>query len=693
MDVEKGSIYKLLNGQNQYIVPVYQRKYSWRKEEQCARLWHDIVAMEKNHKLHFVGSIVSVAEKVSLMGVHKSLIIDGQQRMTTLSLLMIALRDYLLDNNLPDKITNESLKNIGHTGDDAYKLLLTDEDRVVMTNLIEHRPISAEHQESRIYQNFLYFTERVLSGELTPDQIYESISRLTIVAIVLDRDQGDDPQLIFESLNSTGLDLSKSDLIRNYLLMGLEQMGQDKIYNNYWHPFEKQFVDKEEDERSDRMDRFFRDYLTMKKGSFVKFDSIYETFKEYAQQKQDFDTIEELAEDIRTFGDLYTNIVSEQKQLPAEQAILKPLWAEIRSLRMEVTYPFLMRVYHDYIVGRITIDELAGIVRMTIAYIVRRAVCEIPTNSLNKTFATLKNNINYDDYYNSVKAAFYFLDSYKCFPDDDTFTADLCTRNMYSMRICKYILTKLENFQNKEPIQAANYTIEHILPQNKNMRPEWQAALGENYAEIHAKLVDTLGNLTLTCYNSEMSDHSFEDKKKVYRESAMHTLNKYVTEQDTWNQYLIQARVEALAKEACKVWAFPALTAEEIEKYKPQEEQAASQQTYDISNYEFNANTRMLYDRLLEAVMEVEPGTRVEYKKLYIAHKLRTNFLDVVVQNKRLRLAVNLDFDEVYDSKGICRDVSGLGRWGNGDVEIAYESVDQIPDILDIIRQAINKQK
>lgn len=693
MDVEKGSIYKLLNGQNQYIVPVYQRKYSWRKEEQCARLWHDIVAMEKNKKLHFVGSIVSVAEKVSLMGVHKSLIIDGQQRMTTLSLLMIALRDYLQDNNIPDKITNESLKNTGHTGDDAYKLLLTDEDRDVMISLIEHRPIAAEEQESRIYQNYLYFKDRVLSGELTPDQIYESISRLTIVAIVLDRDQGDDPQLIFESLNSTGLDLSKSDLIRNYLLMGLDQMGQDKIYNSYWHPFEKQFVDKEEDERSDRMDRFFRDYLTMKKGSFVKFDSIYEIFKEYAQQKQDFDTIDELAEDIRTFGDLYTNIVSEQKQLPAEQAILKPLWAEIRSLRMEVAYPFLMRVYNDYQVGRITIDELAGIIRMTIAYVVRRAVCEIPTNSLNKTFATLKNSINYDDYFNSIKAAFYFLDSYKCFPDNDKFIADLCSRNMYSMRICKYILTKLENFQNKEPIQSANYTIEHILPQNKNMRPEWQKALGENYAEIHAKYVDTLGNLTLTCYNSEMSDHSFEDKKKVYKESAMHTLNKYVTEQETWNEDRILARVSILAKEACKVWAAPVLTAEELEKYSPKEELTTTQQTYDISVYEFNANTRMLYDRLLEAIMDIEPETRVEYKKLYIAHKLRTNFVDVIVQNKRLRLTINLDYEDVYDPKNICRDVTGLGRWGNGDVEIAYESVAQIPDILEIIKQAIDKQK
>lgn len=693
MDVEKGSIYVLLNRQNQYIIPVYQRKYSWRKEEQCARLWRDIVAMEQQNKQHFVGSIVSVAEQSTLMGVQKCLIIDGQQRMTTLTLLMIALRDYLLEQGQPDTITDLILKNHGRTGYEAYKLLLTEQDRDVMICLIERRPVDVENTNSRIYQNYLYFRERVLSQELTPEQIYQSISRLTIVGIVLDRDQGDDPQLIFESLNSTGLDLSKSDLIRNYLLMGLHQTEQDKIYHHYWHPFEKLFIDTEEEERSDRMDRFFRDYLTMKKGSFVKFDNIYDVFKEYSSQNTEFNTIEELAEDIRTFGDLYTNIVYERKHLPVEHMILQPIWAEIRSLRMEVAYPFLMRVYRDCLIGRISMDELAEIARLTIAYVVRRAVCEIPTNSLSKTFATLKNNINYDDYFNSIKAAFYFLDSYKSFPNDEKFSAELRSRNMYSMRICKYILTKLENYQNKEPIQSANYTIEHILPQNKNMRPEWQDALGESYAEIQAKYVDTLGNLTLTCYNSEMSDKSFAEKKKVYKESAMHTLNKYVTEQDTWNESTILTRVDLLAKAACKIWHYPVLMDEQKEKYQTKDELATVQQSYDISNYEFNTTTRMLYDRLLAAVMEIEPNTRVEYKKLYIAHKLRTNFMDIVVQSRRLRIAVNLDFDEVFDPKGICRDVTNLGRWGNGDVEIGFESIDQIPDTLEIIKQAIDKQK
>ena len=226
MDIEKGSIYNLLNGQCQYIIPVYQRKYSWQANVQCARLWKDIVEMEKKKKKHhFVGSIVSIAEKKSVMGVQKQLIIDGQQRMTTLSILMIALRDYLKEQGAVDEIdeniTNMVLKNPSRKGDDAYKMLLTGTDRDIMIKLVDGIKIR-ENEDSLIYANYLYFKQRVAEGTLTPDEVYESISKLDIVGIILDKDQGDEPQLIFESLNSTGMALSKSDLIRNFILMGLD---------------------------------------------------------------------------------------------------------------------------------------------------------------------------------------------------------------------------------------------------------------------------------------------------------------------------------------------------------------------------------------------------------------------------------------------------------------------------------------
>lgn len=691
MDIDKGSIYQLLNGQYQYIIPVYQRKYSWLAEVQCARLWKDIVNMVKQHKQHhFVGSIVSVAEKYSLMGVQKRLIIDGQQRMTTLSILMIALRDYLVEQGAGEEVEeniNMVLKNPSRKGDDAYKMLLTDTDRNIMIKLVDKLPIG-EDEDSKIYTNYLYFKQKVAEGILTPDEVYESISKLDIVGIVLDRAQGDDPQLIFESLNSTGMDLSKSDLIRNYILMGLDNDEQKSIYNNYWKPFEKNFPTQD---GTDRMDRFFRDYLTMKKGVFIKFDTIYDVFKDYAENSE-FSKQEELAEDIMIYGDLYTNITSEDKKLPLSQQALKPIFKEIRILRMEVVYPFLLKVYHEFSKGMITLDEFIRILKLTIAYVVRRTVCEIPTNSMSKTFTTLKNEICPDDYLNSVEAAFFYLDTYKRFPDDKEFKECLCKRNMYSIRISNYMYVKMENEGNKETIPYEGYTIEHILPQNKNMRKEWKDALGENYEEIQAQYINNLGNLTLTKYNSEMGDKPFSEKLEVYKESAMHMLNKYVVQQTTWNKETIEERASKLAECACKVWEYPNMSEDIKAKYQKTEEPV--QKTYDLGQYDFsNGMVEILYHKLHEAILQVEPKAKVEYKKLYIAYKLKTNFVDIVVQKSRLRLAINLDFDEVYDPSGICRDVTDLGRWGNGDVEIGFDSLSMLDSVIEIIKQAIEKQK
>lgn len=696
MDIEKGSIYNLLNGQCQYIIPVYQRKYSWQADVQCSRLWKDIVEMEKKKKKHhFVGSIVSIAEKKSVMGVQKQLIIDGQQRMTTLSILMIALRDYLKDSvpeeEYEDNITDMVLKNTKRKGDDAYKMLLTDTDREVMIKLVDGIKIK-EDEDSLIYTNYLFFKQKVAEGVLTPDEIYESISKLDIVGIILDKEQGDEPQLIFESLNSTGMALSKSDLIRNFILMGLDNEAQKNIYNNYWRPLEDNFPQQLQGD-DDRMDRFFRDYLTVKLGRTVKFDFIYDEFKEYASNSE-LSTPEELAEDVMIYGDLYTNITSDKKVIPTSHQPLTPVLEEIRSLRMEVAYPFLIKVYRDFVDGVLDIDDTVEIMRLTVSYVVRRAICDIPTNSMNKTFATMKNNVQTDDYLNSIKAAFYFADTYKRFPDDEEFKAVLCERNMYSIRISKYIFVKLENEDNKEPIPSAGYTIEHILPQNKNMRDEWKQALGPNYAEIQAKYINNLGNLTLTKYNSEMGDKPFDEKKEVYKESAMHNLNSLVVQQTTWNEHTINERAKRLSVYACKVWASPTLDEESFSKYKPNDEGENEKQVYDLDHYNFSdAYVKMLYLKLHETIMEMEPKTKVEYKKLYIAHKLKTNFVDIVVQKSRLRLAVNLYFDEVYDPTGICKDVTDLGRWGNGDVEISFDSLALLPATMDIIKQAIEKQK
>lgn len=297
MDARKGNIYEILNGNKQFLIPVYQRYYSW-DVEQCKRLWNDIVEMQKKGKQgHFVGSIVNIAEQAMPTGVQKYMIIDGQQRMTTLTLLLLALRDYATKNP-GDKtinarrIDNMLLKNEYESGDERYKLLLTETDRDVLIRLVEGKPIP-DNARSRLLDNYQYFAGKIADNELQPAEIYESIGKLQIVNITLDRTM-DDAQAIFESLNSTGKELSESDLIRNYVLMGLEPGEQTYVYEHFWRPMELLFAYETQDTV---MDRFFRDYLTMKLTRIPKQDRVYEEFKLY-HLNCEFGTIRELCHDL-----------------------------------------------------------------------------------------------------------------------------------------------------------------------------------------------------------------------------------------------------------------------------------------------------------------------------------------------------------------------------------------------------------
>jgi len=689
MDPKKGSIYELLNGNTQFIVPVYQRKYSWLKDKQCARLWKDIVEMEKSGKRqHFVGSIVNIAESKSPMGIQKYLIIDGQQRMTTLTILMIALRDYLIENPDedvdPETLTTMLLKNIGQKGDNRYKMMLTESDKDILIKLIDKSPIY-DTEDSNIYLNYQYFKLQIANSDLSPQQIYESIAKLQIISITLDREDGDDPQLIFESLNSTGMDLSQSDLIRNFILMGISNDEQIDIYNNYWSPVEKTFPSET---RSDDLDTFFRHYLMMKTERFVKEEDIYDAYKEY-HNNAEFDNTKDFANDILQFGNCYTEIAFAKSVHPD----LNIIFSDINKLKMDVQMPFLMYIYNDFKNDRITKDELACILRMTEAYIVRRSICEIPTNSLNKTFITMKKSIDMKDYLNSMKMAFIKLDSYKEFPNDTKFAQAFKEKNVYKMRIANYLLVKLENYGNKEPISYEGFTIEHIMPQNQDLSNEWKAALGENWEEVHNALLHRLGNLTLTRYNSEMSDKPFAEKIPVFEKSATHTLNEYVIKQKSWNGDNIEERTKALIKLALDVWKYPEVTDETMKKYTVEPEESTPK--YNLDSYDLYVNdalTRMFFDKLNEAILALNPGIKREFKKLYIAYKFKTNVVDIIPQKAKLRLAINMDFDEVNDPSGICKDVTNLGRWGNGDVEIGFDSLGKLEAVIDIIKQSLSKQ-
>ena len=686
MDARKGNIFEILNGNKQFLIPVYQRYYSW-DIEQCRRLWNDIVDMQKRNKAgHFVGSIVNIAEQAMPTGVQKYMIIDGQQRMTTLTLLLLALRDYAIqhpeDTTINSRrIDNMLLKNEYEVGDKRYKLLLTETDRDILIRLVESKPIP-DGTKSRLIDNYKFFSGKIADRDLQPAEIYESIGKLQIVNITLDRTM-DDAQAIFESLNSTGKELSESDLIRNYVLMGLEPSEQTYVYEHLWRPMEQLFVYETQDSV---MDSFFRHYLTMKLTRIPKQGRVYEEFKLY-HLNCEFGTIRELCQDLLNYAKFYTDIVFKQ----SNNAELKRLYEDIVDLRMEVSYPFLLKVHNDCAEGTITEDNLKEILRLCISYVLRRSICDIPTNSMNKTFATLRNSIRPDDYMNSVKAFFVLQDTYKEFPDNDKFMAAFMSRDIYTMRARNYILSRLENFGNKAPIIIENYTIEHIMPQNTSLSPEWQHDLGVNWKEIQKTYIHTIGNLTLTAYNSEMSDRPFMDKMNMpggFKESALR-LNAYLVKLTEWNEDHIKERAQQLAAKAVQIWPYPSLTNAELAPYTAEEKSAPK---YTLETYDINAFTKILFETLDRRIMNLSPAVKREYKKLYIAYKLDTNFVDIVVQKQRLRISVNMKFSEVYDPNGICRDVTGLGRWGNGDVELFMEHTSDIDRVMEIIEQSYKLQ-
>lgn len=682
MNAFKSNIYKYLGGTCQYLIPLYQRTYSW-EHEQCVRLWNDIINLHRTKREgHFVGSIVRIDE-ASAAGSLRAMIIDGQQRLTTLTLLLVTLRDYAVahaDSGVnPNKITDTLLLNQYETGSDKYKLLLTQSDRDALTKKIEGAPIP-DTLKSRVLENYSFFAGQIAKQEISPSDLYDAIGKLQIVDIVLDR-QYDDPQAIFESLNSTGMDLKDSDLIRNHLLMGLDAATQAEVYNNIWRPTEMLF---DYEHQSELLDNFFRDYLTMKLGRIPKKNEVYKEFRNYHANCGMI--IRDLCQDIYSFAKHYSDMYFAK----SSDAILKSLYEDMKAIRMDVAYPFLLKIHDDCSKGFISIEELREIVKLCVSYVLRRAVCDIPTNSLNKTFATMKNDIKPEDYLNSVKAFFILLDSYKEFPNNERFLATFLTRDIYNMNRCRYILGRLENWDNKSIVSLDNLTIEHIIPQNPHLPADWIASLGSEWSEVLKKYLHTIGNLTLTAYNSEMSDSSFTEKLDMeggFRESALR-LNKYVVSQMTWGEQQVKERAAQLGEIAKKAWPYPTLSDSELASYRKEDEITPQ---YTLESYDqLNAYNRILFEKLNIRILNLGTFVKREFTKTYVSYKVNTIFVAVFLQKDRLRLCIGAPLRDIIDPKGICHYKSG---WNPaGDVEMFYDSLESLNDVMAIIEQAFQLQ-
>ncbi|WP_448028364.1 GmrSD restriction endonuclease domain-containing protein [Brevibacillus borstelensis] len=683
---------RFLQGSKQFIIPIYQRKYSWTLR-QCKQLWNDIVRAAEDDEIkgHFVGSVVYIEKGIyQISSVPQLLVIDGQQRLTTLTLLLLALANAIEKSGqsfdmTKKKILNYYLVNNDEDGELYHKLILTQNDKDTLISLISGKKLPEECSQ-RIFENYNFFLESITKSEIDLNKLYQGISKLIVVDISLDRDH-DNPQLIFESLNSTGLDLSQADLIRNFVLMKLEPKEQTELYNEYWYPMEKSFGNFNE---PTLFDRFVRDYLTVKIGKIPNIQEVYSTFKEYVYQHNDLSVVE-IVEDIYRFSKYFVKLAFQtEKDKAINQALV-----DINTLKVDVAYPFLLEVYHDFECQILSKDDFINILRLVETYVFRRSICGVPTNSLNKTFATIGKEIDKTNYLESTTVAFLLKESHRRFPKNEEFVQALVIKDVYNFRNRNYLLRKLENFHRKEIVDIEAYTIEHIMPQKKNLSQEWRQDLGANWEEVHKTYLHTLGNLTLTRYNSELSDKPFKEKRDMeggFADSPLR-LNKGLGKLESWNKDEIIKRAQILAEQALQVWEYPKLTDDVLAKYVPSA--VGNEATYSMADHAENLQGEILviFEELRKRICNLDSSVREEFKKLYIAYKTTTNFVDIVPQKSKLRLSLNLEFHEINDPKGICLDVTDKGRWGNGDVEVNISSMDDIENVMFLIKQSFEKHR
>lgn len=557
---------KLLNTSRQFIVPIFQRNYSWQKS-QYEQLWFDILRASKfkEKQNHFIGSIVYIDMGTPAGRPQQLLLIDGQQRLTTISILLCAIKDYVQKFNLETKlinlakIKNQFLYNSDEIDEDKYKLLLNVQDKETYIKLIDNTIFTVNKPATNIIKCYEFFYERIEDfikeyGQI--DEIYAGIFKLSLVSISLDKDS-DNPQMIFESMNSTGKDLSQTDLLRNYLLMDLTPEKQTRLYKTYWKSMEELFGEDIYKNDVNKFDYFIRDFLTLKSdtGYICKINNVYENFKRYYLDNNCEKFV--VLKDLFTYAKYYACI----DLLQEKDDELKLYWQEFKKLDSHVVYPFLLKLYDDYSCQILIKEDFKKILQVVISYLWRRAICEIPTNSLSKTFATLYQAVDKDDYVNSVIKAFVFKSSYKRFPSDYEVREKLQTKDIYHFRLRKYLLEALENYYHKEPIDlnTANYTIEHIMPQNIEHNLSWQQMLGEDWQEVHSLYLHTLGNLTITGYNAEMSNKSFGEKvngESGFKHSHL-KLNESIAQCDVWNKKAIQRRTNILTDIILKIWKYP----------------------------------------------------------------------------------------------------------------------------------------
>lgn len=564
MIAKEGYIVRFLDGSDKkFVIPVYQRPYSWKKSN-CELLIKDLLEVyNRGYKSHFFGSIVYVENDIG--GCNEYIIIDGQQRITTVSLLLLAIRNYVTDNKLDiginaNKITTAYLTDEYADSAKKLKLKLVQGDDDAYDRLIEKtQPIT----NNNVTVNYNYFYYDVLSSMQDTEikGLYDAIMKLMIVNISLNPHNGDDPQLIFESLNSTGLDLEEADKIRNYVLMKMSSTQQERIYKNYWEKLENQ-VSKED------INRFIRHYLAVKTRELANENKLYFAFKNYREKNIELQ-IEEILNDILIYAEFYNQI--KNAKISDRISYLNAI-ARINKLEVNTVIPLLFDLFYAKKQGLLSEEDMSNCVSVIESYIARRIICGLPTSALNKIFVGMGAEIkrymdkNSATFIDALKYSILSKTGKSRFPNDHDFAEKFVVYELYNAKpnTRKYFFERLENYNNRERIAVeeqidnTELTIEHIMPQS--LTAEWKESLGDNWELTYSKYIDTVGNLTLTAYNSDYSNLSFAKKKSLPDKGFLYSklsLNSFIKNCEVWTEKQIKERASKLYEWAEKIWQTP----------------------------------------------------------------------------------------------------------------------------------------
>lgn len=566
MKASETTLRNLLEGGKQFQIPLFQRPYSW-KEDNWEILWNDLISIytDEVKGSYFLGPIVTQAELGTAEGITPFVVIDGQQRLTTLSILLAVLRNHLKksDKQMSEQIQEFYLINKYQKDDDFYKVLPTQGDRDAYKSIIDGKATKGKTKESlpgQIYAAYKFFDKQLKQPIL--DDVLLDLGKLKtlvlecLVLVNITSGADDNPYLIFESLNNKGEELTQADLVRNYIFMKLPPKERDEVYNSEWATLQDRFKAKSGDKPyAEELTNAFWFYLR-KDGEAVNQKEVYRGIKKRFDSLKNEESVKAELRNIIKFADYYKRLNFEEEETNPK---LRHWFQRLKRLNFTTCHIFLLNIYHDYEKERLSIDEFEAILRYLESYFVRRLFAGVSTKSLGTVFNNLYREVKQENPNNLVDGLCKVLKKYdksKVWPDDDAFRKGIIDNNLYTKSLsdrAKLILESLEASLTKEKVDPSGLTVEHIMPQT--LTKEWKTMLGTNYASIHKKWLHTLGNLTLTGYNPELSNNPFREKLVLLSNSNV-TLNHYFqkTKVDTWNEEAIKTRANYLADIAIKVW-------------------------------------------------------------------------------------------------------------------------------------------